>query len=121
MEMEWVYLAVGLVCCGGMGLAVLGVVAFLVLRKKKGADAGKQSTAPFGGAAVLGEIQVMDDPTASDAPPPPKLGAQPAEGETTSPMETPAPPSPVEESPAPRRAAQTIIAFDDDFDDEEDD
>ena len=119
--MEWVYLAVGLVCCGGVGLAVMGVAAFLIMRTKKGGDQSVPVVMAPADVAALGEIQVMDDPTASDAPPPPNLSEQPGEGETTSPMETPAPPSPVEETSVPRRAAQTIIAFDDDFDDEDDD
>ncbi len=117
----WVYLAVGLVCCGGVGLAVVGVVAFLMMRNKKGVSVGAPVATASADVAALGEIQVMDDPTASDAPPPPNLGEQPGEGETTSPMDTPVPPSPVEETPVPRRVAPTIIAFDDDFDDEDDD
>ena len=114
-----VYLAAAVTCCGGVGFTVLGVVALVMLRKKSDVEDGGQAVAS--GVVALGEIQAMDDPTASDAPPPPNLGEQPGEGETTSPMDTPAPPPPVEESPVPRRVAQTIIAFDDDFDDEDDD
>lgn len=112
--------AVGALCCGGFALAMAGVAVFVVMRKKN-SEQTDAAAGPESGGATLGEIEAMDDHTASDAPPAPSLPAQADEAETTSPMDSPAPEAPAEDALPPRRTAQTIIAFDDDFEDEDDD
>jgi len=105
---------IGLVCCLGTGVSLLGLGGFLLWRRSK-ADGGVPSPVRTAVPATdeTEDTLVSERPTAAaDA----TMDDEPSiaiEGQGTPPEERVAP------KPARPPAARTIIAFDDDFDDDE--
>ncbi len=114
--------AVSGLCCCLFWVALLGGVVWFMMRRKGGGEGAST------GAAAIEEEKDLSGlaPSTADAAPGPSedddpedaatvIAPQPA---TVKPVE--APPKAAPPKPAPRTSGATIIAFDDDFDDEED-
>ena len=113
-EQAIIAFVVGLVCCLGVGVSLLAVGGFLLWKRSKGDD---EATAESQFVPDVGEDDAEDTLVSerpSDAPPAPtddgpSIATQRPGGRSEPP-----------DSPTPQqKAAQTIIAFDDDFDDDE--
>ena len=105
---------VGLVCCLGIGVFLLAVGGFLLWKRSKSDDEPALSSQSRPDVAEDDADDTLVSERPSDAPPPPTDdGPSIATQRPSGNLEPPTAPKPQ------RQAAQTIIAFDDDFDDDE--